>query len=248
MVLSYKNTVTIASSFQEALEKNQIKAAFQTIHSTETGNAIGGELLARWIRDDGSRINPDEFVPVLEKTELIHNLTSFMIDCGLAMAKMKEYRNWFISINFSPTDFSEKCILGLVKKVKDAGVSPSRLHIEITERVLLGVVNIGAHLDFLSRHGFIIVIDDFGTGFSSYRYVADFPIDVIKIDRSLVLKANTPKGFGLVKSIVAFCREFKITTVAEGVENKEYADICEALQIDEQQGYFYSKPEIIAIT
>jgi len=247
MVLSYKNTVTIASSFQEALEKKHIKAAFQTIHSTASGNAIGGELLARWIRDDGSRINPDEFVPVLEKTELIHDLTSFMIDCGLAMAKMKEYRNWFISINFSPTDFNEKCILSLVKKVKDAGVSPSRIHIEITERVLLGVVHIESHLDFLNRHGFIIVIDDFGTGFSSYRYIADFPIDVIKIDRSLVLKANTPKGYGLIKSIVAFCKEFKITTVAEGVENKEYADLCESLEIDEQQGYFYSKPEIIAI-
>jgi EAL domain-containing protein (putative c-di-GMP-specific phosphodiesterase class I) len=94
----------------------------------------------------------------------------------------------------------------------------------------------------------MIVIDDFGTGFSSYRYIADFPIDVIKIDRSLVIKANTAKGFGLVKSIVAFCKEFKIITVAEGVENKEYADICEALEIDEQQGFFYSRPEIIAIT
>ena len=248
MVLSYKNTVTIASSFQEALDKNYIKAAFQTIHCTKTGRAVGGELLARWIREDGSRINPDEFVPVLEKTELIHNLTSFMIDSGLAMAKMTEFRKWFISINFSPTDFNEKCILSLVKKVKDAGVSPSRIHIEITERVLLDVVNISAHLDFLSRHGFMIVIDDFGTGFSSYRYIADFPIDVIKIDRSLVIKANTAKGFGLVKSIVAFCKEFKIITVAEGVENKEYADICEALEIDEQQGFFYSRPEIIAIT
>ncbi len=248
MVIYYKNTVTIASSFQKSLENKNIKAAFQTIHGTETGNTVGCELLARWIRDDGSRINPDEFVPVLEKTELIHNLTSFMVDSGLAMARMKEYRHFYISINFSPTDFNDKCILSLVKKVKDAGVNPSRIQIEITERVLLSVLNIQAHLSLLSRHGFIIVIDDFGTGFSSYRYVADFPIDVIKIDRSLVLKANTPKGFGLVKSIVAFCKEFKITTVAEGVENKEYADICEALGIDEQQGYFYSKPEIIQIT
>lgn len=247
MVLSYKNTVTIASSFQEALDKKYIRAAFQTIHSTVTGNAIGGELLARWIRDDGSRINPDEFVPVLEKTELIHNLTFFMIDFGLAMAKLQIYRNWYISINFSPTDFNEKSILSLVRKVKDAGVSPSRIHIEITERVLLGVAGIEAHLDFLSRHGFMIVIDDFGTGFSSYRYVADFPIDVIKIDRSLILKANTAKGFGLIKSIVTFCKEFKIITVAEGVESKEYADICEALEIDQQQGYFYSRPELLAI-
>jgi EAL domain-containing protein (putative c-di-GMP-specific phosphodiesterase class I) len=139
-------------------------------------------------------------------------------------------------------------MLNLVKKIHKYKVSPSRLHIEITERILLCVSNIRSHLEFLRRHGLTIVIDDFGTGYSSYSYVADFPIDIIKIDRSLILKANTPKGFGLIKSIVSFCIEFNIRTVAEGVEDKECADICEALGIDLQQGYFYSHPELVPLT
>lgn len=248
MESSHKSTVSIASGFRNALAKGQIRAAYQTIHSSSTGEVQGMELLARWIKEDGSRISPDVFVQVLEKTELIHDLTDFMVDCGLALAANPEYSNWFISINFSSADFSEKCMLNLVKKIHKYKVSPSRLHIEITERILLCVSNIRSHLDFLRRHGLTIVIDDFGTGYSSYSYVADFPIDVIKIDRSLILKANTPKGFGLIKSIVSFCGEFQIKTVAEGVEDKECADICEALGIDLQQGYFYSHPELVPLT
>lgn len=240
---SYASTVLIPNTFRESLTNNAIQSAYQTIHDSVTSKPIGAELLARWIQEDGTRIPPDVFVSVLEKTELIHDLTVFMVDRAIFMLKQPTFSKYFFSVNFSATDFNEKSILTLVKHVRQSGVDSSRIHIEITERVLLSVNKIQAHLTFLHKHGFPIVIDDFGTGYSSYRYVADLPIDVIKIDRSLVLKANTDKGFGLVKSIVDFCRDFGIKTIAEGVENKEYADICEKLGIDAQQGYFYSKPE-----
>lgn len=240
---SYASTVIIPNTFREALSNNSIRSAYQTIHDSVSSKPIGAELLARWIQEDGTRIPPDIFVSVLEKTELIHDLTEFMLDRAIQMLKQPTFSNYFFSVNFSATDFNEKYILTMVKRVRQSGVDPSRIHVEITERVLLSVEKIQDHLSFLSKHGFPIVIDDFGTGYSSYRYVADLPIDVIKIDRSLVLKANTEKGFGLLKSIVDFCRDFGIKTIAEGVENKEYADICEKLGIDAQQGYFYSKPE-----
>lgn len=247
MEVLFKNSVSIANGFLLALNKGNIRTAYQTIHDSSSGRNVGLELLARWIRDDDSRITPDVFVPVLEKTELIHDLTDFMFDRALHLSKNPEYKGLYISVNFSSSDFNEQSILSLVQKAKNYEVSPSRIHIEITERVLLSVPNIRSHLDFLSKHGFIIVIDDFGTGYSSYGYISDFPIDVIKIDRSLILHANTPRGFGLIHSIVSFCKQFNIMTVAEGVENKEFADICEELGIDQQQGYFYSKPEILPV-
>lgn len=247
MEVVFKSSVSIANGFREALDKGNIRAAYQTIHDSATGKPVGLELLARWTRDDDTRITPDVFVPVLEKTELIHDLTDFMFERALQLSRNPEYKGVYIGVNFSSSDFNERSILSLVRKAKDNEVSPSRIHIEITERVLLSVPNIHSHLDFLHRHGFVIVIDDFGTGFSSYGYIADFPIDVIKIDRSLVLHANTPRGFGLVQSIVSFCDKFGIVTVAEGVENKAFADICEELGINHQQGYFYSKPELLPI-
>ncbi|NLW88284.1 MAG: EAL domain-containing protein [Clostridiaceae bacterium] len=243
----FKSSVSIASGFRDALKKGNIRTAYQTIHDSGSGETVGIELLARWIRDDDTRIAPDVFVPVLEKTELIHDLTDFMFERALSLSVNPEYRGKYIGINFSASDFNEQTILSLVRKAKERGVNPERIHIEITERVLLSVANIRAHLDLLHNHGFVIVIDDFGTGYSSYGYVSDLPIDVIKIDRSLIMKANTPKGFGLVRSIVDFCGKFDMVTVAEGIENKDYADICDELGIDQQQGYFYSLPEILPI-
>lgn len=247
MEVLFKNSVNIANGFQEALNRGNIRSAYQSIHDSISGQMVGVELLARWIRDDDTRIPPDVFVPVLEKTELIHDLTDFMFNRALHLSRNPEYKGMFISVNFSSSDFTERSILSLVRKAKDHEVDPSRIHIEITERVLLSVANMNTHLDFLHRHGFIIVIDDFGTGYSSYGYISDFPIDVIKIDRSLILRANSPKGFGLVQSIVSFCNKFGVVTVAEGVENKEFADICEELGISQQQGYFYSMPELLPI-
>ncbi len=247
MEVLYKSSVNIANGFRDALDRGNIRAASQTIHDSKSGQTVGIELLARWIRDDDTRITPDVFVPVLEKTELIHDLTDYMFDRALHLSRNPEYKGQYISVNFSSSDFNERSILSLVRKTKEHEVNPARIHIEITERVLLSVNNIHSHLDFLHRHGFIIAIDDFGTGYSSYGYISDFPIDVIKIDRALILRADTPRGFGLVQSIVSFCKNFNIVTVAEGVENKEFADICEELGIDHQQGYFYSKPELLPI-
>ncbi|MDD4096501.1 MAG: EAL domain-containing protein [Oscillospiraceae bacterium] len=247
MEVLFKSSVNIANGFREALDRGNIRTAYQTIHDSGSGRTVGVELLARWIRDDDTRITPDVFVPVLEKTALIHDLTEFMFDRALHLSRNPEYKGMYISVNFSSSDFNERSILSLVQKAKEHEVNPSIIHIEITERVLLSVANIQSHLDFLHRHGFVIVIDDFGTGYSSYGYISDFPIDVIKIDRSLILRANTPRGFGLVQSIVTFCNKFNIVTVAEGVENKEFADICEELGISQQQGYFFSKPELLPI-
>ncbi|MDD3959557.1 MAG: bifunctional diguanylate cyclase/phosphodiesterase [Oscillospiraceae bacterium] len=247
MEVLFKSSVSIANSFREALERGNIRSAYQTIHDSGNGRTVGMELLARWVRDDDTKIPPDVFVPVLEKTELIHDLTEFMFERALSLSKNPEYKDMYISVNFSSSDFNERSILEIVRKAKEYGVNPDRIHIEITERVLLSVANMRSHLDFLSRHGFIIAIDDFGTGYSSYGIISDFPIDVIKIDRSLILKATTTKGFGLVESIVSFCKKFGMITIAEGVETRELADICEELGIDHQQGYFYSKPDFLPI-
>lgn len=242
----YKNIISVASNFKYALANGNIKAAYQNIYNLETGEIHGSELLARWITDNDIQIYPDTFIPVIEKTELVSELTKFMIDIAVAKAINSGSENNLVSINFSPKDFKEETIEYLIDTIKNNNLSINKLQIEITEEVLLKRNEALCYLDLLRKHGVSIAIDDFGTGYSSYQSLAELPIDVIKIDKSLIQKVGT-NGVSrdLVKSIVDFCKANNITTVAEGVETKEIVDICSDLGIDLLQGYYYHKPALL---
>jgi len=243
----YKSVVGVASSFASALTNHDIKSAYQYIYCVAEDKIQGVELLARWMKPNSTSIYPNIFVPILEKTELIHELTNFMTDEAIKFLSLEQNKNFNVSINFSAKDFSDKNIDVLLQKIDASGIDPKRFAIEITERMLVKVDDILHYLTLLNDYGISIAVDDFGTGYSSYQYIADMPIDLIKIDKSIIGKIGSSEvSRSMTRSIVSFCKENRITTLAEGVETKEIAEVCKEIGVDFIQGYYYHKPQLTA--
>lgn len=241
----YKKIQMIASSFRHALMNNDIKIASQNIYSSKTGNIHSVELLTRWVTKDGSRIYADEFIPVIEKTELMSELTKHLVDYAVEGISKGKFKN-IVSINFSAVDFNDSVMEYTISAVRKNNIPKNRLQIEITESHFIDKKAIYNYLIKLNSMGIVIAIDDFGTGYSSYQYISELPIDVVKIDKSLIEKIavnNISKS--VVKSIIDFCKINNFTTVGEGVETKEIADICRDIEIDYLQGYYFHKPTIL---
>lgn len=240
----YKNIVNIASNFKSALDNDNIKVAYQNIYNLNTGEVYGMELLARWVTDTGLQIFPSDFIPVIEKTELINELTKHMIN--VAIEQLLIDKDIVISINFSPRDFKDEVVAYLIKEVKDKGINPRCLQIEITEDVLVHKEEAICYLELISNAGITIAIDDFGSGYSSLSYLSELPFNVIKIDKSIIQRMNTDiLTRDLVNSIVRLCKNNNLLILAEGVETKEILDICIELDIELVQGFYYHKPTIL---
>ncbi len=243
----YKNILEVANDFSLSLENHSIGAAYQQIVSAGTGRVYSAEMLARWNKEDGTCIRPDFFIPIIEKTDLIHELTKYMITRAVDYLRSCDDENCFVSINFSLKDFSEERIEYLIHTARSAGIDPKRIQIEVVERTLEDVKNLKKYLEILKRNHIQIALDDFGTGYSSYQYVSELPIDVIKIDKTLIRNIIiSGKTKSLVESIVKYCGSYDIKTVAEGVETKEIADICREIGFDYLQGYYYHRPQILS--
>lgn len=244
----YKSVFEVANQFSEALTNHYVRAAFQQVVSAETEEIHAVEMLARWKKEDGTLIRPDFFIPIIEKTELIHELTKHMISQAMEFLSFSENETYSVSINFSQKDFSEECIEYLIESANKLHIDPSRIQIEVIERTLANVKDLSKYLNMLKEHNIKIALDDFGTGYSSYYYASELPIDVIKIDKTFIqnLSKNTNTR-SLVESVVKYCVSNNIKTVAEGVETKEIADICKRIGFDYLQGYYYHKPQMMQI-
>lgn len=239
----YKNMVDAAANFREALANKNIKAAIQGIYDAKTEEIVGVEMLARWVKDDDTMVPPILFIPIIEGTELINDLTKFMVDQAVCYLKSNE--NSIASINFSPKNFNSYNVDYLLNIVNEIKIDSRRIRIEITEEILFHKAAF-KYLSILSEAGFTIAMDDFGSGYSSYKMLTELPLDFVKIDKSIIFKiAQDDASASLVESIVYYCRSNNIKTVAEGVETKEIADKCRELGINYLQGYYYHKPEII---
>jgi len=242
----YRNIFNVASSFSAGLFSHRIEAAYQNIYFTKSEKISGVEMLARWTKEDNTRISPDFFIPIIEKTDLIRELTKYMINRAITYVAGNKDNAWIASINFSQKDFCDDSLAYLFKSIEDAGIDPGRIAIEVTERSLVDIENMIKYLTRLRDHNIKIAVDDFGSGYSSYQYVSELPIDMIKIDKSIILRMEkNATSRSLVKSIVDFSRENHILTLAEGVETREIADICKEIGVDYLQGYFFHRPEIM---
>lgn len=242
----YKEVVNIAAGFSEALETKRLTPAYQKIINVETNDIYAVELLSRWKDKDGTNIGPDVFIPIIEMTKHIHDLTSHMIMMAVDIIKNSPNENFIVSINFSYKDFNDESIEDLINVIKENDINPSRIQVEIVERDLADLGSLSRLLHTLKENGVSIALDDFGTGYSSYRYLNELPIDTVKLDKSLICKIhNSDFTKNMVRSITDFCNQNNINIVAEGVETKEIADSCQDLGITYLQGFYYHIPELI---
>ncbi|MET0778957.1 MAG: EAL domain-containing protein [Pseudomonas mandelii] len=238
---------TIESGIRLALERDEFVLHYQPKLDLGTGEVVGAEALIRWLKPGYGLVYPSDFIGVAEDSGLIVPLSKWVLAqaCRQACAwQAAGLPRLCMSVNVSAIDFRQRGFVeGIEQVLKQTGLDPSLLELEITEGVLMQ--NVDATVTALNRIkalGVRLAIDDFGTGYSSLSYLRRFPIDVLKIDQSFIRGLSQDiNDAALVSAIISLGKSLKLTIIAEGVETLEQLDFLKAHQCEEGQGYYFSK-------
>lgn len=228
-----------------AVANGEIVPWYQPVVDLRTSNIIGYEALARWQRITGAVDLPDGFIPLAEDSELI-------VDLDLAMFRsvLRDVKVWpsidpmaTVSINVSGRSLAREGFAEQLHTLaSEVGVEPASVLLEITESArLTGNWDVDASVARLRRGGFGLLLDDFGTGWSSLEYILRLPINGVKIDRAVTAALGTPVGDALVRSVTGLAHRLHVTTTIEGIESSEQADLALALGCDYGQGFHWSR-------
>ncbi|MCR5102340.1 MAG: EAL domain-containing protein [Butyrivibrio sp.] len=236
----------ITGEIQESLD-NEYFVPYLQPQITSGGELEGAEALVRWNHPTEGFLAPYKFIPTFEANGSIVKLDIYMWEqtCKILKAWKNKGYNKCISVNISPKDFYYidvyKEITSLVKKYD---IPPQMLRLEITETVFIkDADNKSNLLTKLRSEGFLIEMDDFGSGYSSLNMLKDLPIDVLKIDMKFLSKSNDKeKSDKIVAGVVRLAKDIGMTVVCEGVETEEDAEFLRKCGCDLLQGYFYDKP------
>lgn len=235
---------SVVGSMEYALENREFKMVYQPKISLKTGKIAGAEALVRWVKVDGTQIFPDQFIPILERNGFIISLDYYVLDsvCSFIKDKPDLHR---VSVNFSgftmiKGDFANT----VISIVENYNIDPSRLEIEVTESAFVESYDLMiGDINRLREYGFVIAMDDFGTGVSSLGRLNDMFIDVLKIDKQFISDTLTGvRGRSIVSAVIDMAKSLHIETVAEGVETEEQMLLLKELGCDIVQGYFYARP------
>ncbi len=248
--LNTVETVKMANEFRAAIGTDQLSLHYQPIMNLNTGYVDGFEALMRWNHPEKGPISPGVFIPIAEDTGLIVEASRWALRESCRALKRIESkvgveRGMFMSVNFSSTDFAEENFLDqLYTILSETDVAPNKVHLEITERLLMNQPqNAKETLGMCRKAGLGIAIDDFGTGYSSLSYLHYYPIDTLKIDQSFIRNMLQDKtSMELVKSIIALGTNMNMKIIAEGVESAEEADFLKSVGCGRAQGYYFSRP------
>lgn len=232
----------------KGIRNDEFVPYLQPIWSIETQSIQGAELLARWHKPDGTVIGPYEFIEVIENTEFMALLTEKLIrETFMHIAEFIRTRmpNFKLSINVSPYQLANQNLVGFLELCcAEYGIKPHNIAVEIVERTFIeNNPEAIAQLFELSKKGYSVALDDFGSGYSSLSCVVSLPVDTVKIDRSLIIGIkNGERSEKLLRSIVAMVTELDMDTVAEGIETEEQWMIVKDSGCKEGQGFMIAKP------
>jgi diguanylate cyclase (GGDEF)-like protein len=240
--------LTLESSLRHALERNEFRLHYQAKRDIASGRITGMEALLRWEHPDLGTVAPMQFIPVAEETGLIVPIGKWVLKtvCLQSIAWQKQgLPALSIAVNLTPRQFHDEDLLSDIASVlTETGMAPRLLEIELNESVLIHEVeNTLRILTGLKGLGIRIAVDDFGTGYSSLATLQRFPLDTIKIDRSLMqCLLGTTNDTGLADAIIAMGKSLSLTVVAQGVETKEQAEHLRLHACDELQGFYFKRP------
>ena len=252
MIKKIIEDINIENDMERALEEREFSMYLQPKYNIQNGKVVGAEALVRWEHPAKGIIGPYKFIPLFEKNGFIMKLDMFMWE-----EACRALKRWSeagidiipISVNVSRVNVSNpnlvKIIDGLVEKY---GIEKKYLELEITETVYYeDQVSLMKILSELKQSGYTLLMDDFGSGFSSLSMLENTPFDVLKIDRSFFNETSiTDKGKKIIRHTIRLSNDIGLNIVAEGVETKEQADYLLQCGCFIAQGYYYSKP--ISIT
>ena len=237
----------LMNELPKALEYGEVVMYLQPQFTKEL-KVVGAEALVRWHHPVKGVIPPSDFIEIIEKINIISDVDRYVWECAckkLAEWKAQGREDLYISVNISPKDFYTldlyEVLTGLVKKY---GISPSRLNLEITETaVIMDLQNQVKLLDKLRDFGFLVEMDDFGSGYSSLNMLKDISVDVLKIDMGFLQKSQNDKKSRLIlEKIIVLAKELGMKVVTEGVENVHQIDFLSEFGCDLFQGFYFSRP------
>ncbi len=237
----------LAVHLGDAIQQNAFSVAYQPQFELRSGRGCGVEALARWLLPTGERVAPSQFVPLAERTGMIHPLGAWMLKaacedarkwCGLAAQPTT------LSVNVSALQIDGHFLGRLEDCLQHSGFPAEQLELEITETALIGDTNLTMrYLKRWKELGVQIALDDFGTGYSSLSYLSRLPIDRLKLDKSLVCQMTTDKRCVIIiRSIIAIAEELGIDVLAEGIETEAQLAMITDLGCSRAQGYLLGRP------
>jgi diguanylate cyclase (GGDEF)-like protein len=248
----HDDTVTLLqleTDLRGAVERGEFSLAYQPIVRLSDGRVVGFETLARWNHPERGPVSPETFIPIAERTGAIVPLGEWLL-----REACRQLREWldrypgapqrYLNVNISGKQFMQPDFLDTFRRaVGDSRLPGSLLRVELTESVLIeNVDHMAETLSGIKEMGVRIAIDDFGTGYSSLSYLHRFPIDVIKIDRSFVVRMGSREKRDLVAVIVSIAHGMSMTVVAEGVETAEQLATLREYACEYGQGFLFSEP------
>ncbi len=245
-------STTAATNFSleetlQGISANQFEPYYQPQVDLNTGQVIGAEALARWIHPDRGVIGPHAFIPSLEQSGNMNELTFVLLKKIVSNYPLIKFngRPFSVSVNLSIACLSDTGLADRITKiVRKSGINPQDLTLEITESVAIS--DIAAALENLTRlsmRGFSLSIDDYGTGFSSLQQLTRIPFNELKIDQSFVKNFSGNEELRIVvESSIDMAHKLNVRSVAEGVENLQDWDTLKSMKCDIAQGYFIARP------
>ncbi len=236
----------ITESVLSGLKNNEFKMHLQFIVDNKTKKIVSAEALSRWDSPQKGIIGPVNYIGHMEAAGLIsmHDFYMFELACRqLEKWSNTKYKDISISCNFTRITLSEEDCIDKLKMISEGyNFDKSRLAIEITEDAIEKNREIAKRNVMLCKElGFRVYLDDLGCGYTSLANLCDYPIDVVKIDRDILLKADTERGKALLSGIIALAHNLNIDVICEGVETVEQNTLVSQSNCDYIQGWYYAK-------
>tara|TARA_R110000744_G_scaffold8733_13_gene28653 strand:+ start:5975 stop:7684 length:1710 start_codon:yes stop_codon:yes gene_type:complete len=237
----------IQNELNRHLENTSFRLFYQPLFCAKKNTLLGFEALIRWPNTDPI-YTPDEFIPIAEQSKLINPIGQWVIKT--AICQLSKWHQQFdpqltMSINISPVQLQDADLLAeLTQATTEYLVSPGKIVLEITETALIkDNIKVTDTLCLLSQKGYKIALDDFGMGFSSVAHLMDYPIDIVKLDKSMqTTSKRSDKRIRVFEALALMLKKLEFIVVAEGVETEQQLRLCQEFDLDRLQGYLLGIP------
>jgi EAL domain-containing protein (putative c-di-GMP-specific phosphodiesterase class I) len=241
-----EDRLALEADLASALQSDQFFVLYQPIFELDGGRLVGVEALLRWQHPERGVILPERFIPLAEDSGMIIPVGRWVLEqaCRQAAIWRSHGLPVDIAVNVSAHQLGRRGFIEDVRNaLRDAGIEPSQLTLEITETTLTGdAAAASEHLAALKELGVRVAIDDFGTGYASLSQLRRIPVDILKIDRSFVAAMMEGEGRALLEAVVGVGRALSLTVIAEGIEEPEQLAVLKEMGCEMAQGFLLGEP------